>query len=77
MEFINNWYNNMLERKQVNYNEALKDEARTKYTIKEFQNTLFIAFEGVPIIGFQPETTVKEILERLHHLQENYVKYKS
>lgn len=84
MEIIDNWYNSFLERrkamivkKQQQNTNILRQEAVMKYSIKEFQDSLFIAFEGVPIIGFPSDATVKDIMEKLHSLQDNYVEYKS
>jgi len=72
MELINHFKDR--HRKAVIRN--FQEEADYSYTIKALQGRLYIAFQGVPIIGITPESTAQDILGRLDDLKRTFVAYK-
>lgn len=72
MEFLNNYK----QRKEAFRIKNIERESVTRYNIAEFNGSLYYTFDSVPIIGITPETPVREMLEHLHRLRENFSAYK-
>lgn len=72
MEFLNNY---RLKRKDSFFKE-IEEEADRAYSIMEFDGKLFYAFNGVPMVGIQPDTTAAEILEKWKGFKNSYIEYK-
>lgn len=72
MEFISNYKQN----RRASILKGIEDEANRVYSIMEFNNQLFYAFNGVPMVGIQPDTPAKEILEKWQGFKKSYVDYK-
>ena len=48
--------------------------AEETITLSDFDNSLYIAFAGTPLIPIKEEWTSKEIVEELTKLRQNYIK---
>ena len=53
---------------------ALQAEARIR--VADFDNTLFIAFDGTPLVPIEKEWTTKEIVNQLSIMRNNYINSK-
>lgn len=73
MEFITN----LRKQHKTSVLKGIETEAINRYSIMEYAGSLFYAFDGVPAVAITADTTAKEIQERLHSLQENYIKYQT
>lgn len=69
MEFIRT----IRERQQTARQEGIRKEAEEVITLEDFDNTLFIAYQGTPLIGIQEDWTPKQIVEQLNIVRQNYV----
>jgi hypothetical protein len=50
--------------------------AEETITLSDFDNSLYIAFAGTPLVPIKEEWTSKEIVEELNKLRQNYIKSK-
>lgn len=50
-------------------------EERALYTIgiDDFDNDLYISYNGVPLVPIEKDWTTKEIIEKLNLIRQNYV----
>lgn len=69
MEFIRT----IRERQQTARQEGIMKEAEEVITLADFDNTLYIAYHGTPLLGVQEDWTPKQILEQLNIVRQNYI----
>lgn len=50
-------------------------ESRSAIKVKDFDNELYIAVNGVPLLPIPQDWTASQILERLSSLREGYTRY--
>lgn len=50
-------------------------ESRSAIKVKDFENELYIAVNGVPLLPIPNDWTASQILERLGNLRRGYEKY--
>ena len=53
---------------------AMQAEARIR--VSDFDNTLFIAFDGTPLVPIEKDWTTKEIVQQLSIMRNNYINSK-
>ena len=51
-------------------------QARRRIEVSDFDDKLFIAYDGTPVFPIDAEWTTKEIMQRLNELRANYIKAK-
>ena len=51
-------------------------QAEDKVYLSDFDNSLYIAYDGTPLIPIEDNWTPKQILEELSKLRQNYVNSK-
>lgn len=73
MEFIRT----IREKRQTKYQEELQRQAEEAITLSDFDNSLYIAFAGTPLVPIQENWTSKEIIEELSKLRQNYINSKN
>jgi hypothetical protein len=64
------------EKSQTRKEEEIHKLAEETITLSDFDNSLYIAFAGTPIVPIKEEWTSKEIVEELTKLRQNYIKSK-
>ena len=64
------------ERSQTKKQMEIHKLAEETITLSDFDNSLYIAFAGTPIVPIKEEWTSKEIVEELTKLRQNYIKSK-
>jgi hypothetical protein len=71
MELIRNIKLKRLSMKQ----KSMFQESRMAVRVKDFENELYIAIDGLPLLPIPNDWTASQILERLNNLREGYVNY--
>ena len=64
------------ERSQTKKQMEIQQLAEETITLSDFDNSLYIAFAGTPLVPIKEEWTSKEIVEELNKLRQNYIKSK-
>ena len=64
------------ERSQTKKQMEIHKLAEETITLSDFDNSLYIAFAGTPLVPIKEEWTSKEIVEELTKLRQNYIKSK-
>lgn len=72
MEFIRTLRDKHQTAKQNDI--AMQAEARIR--VSDFDNTLFIAFDGTPLVPIEKDWTTKEIVQQLTIMRNNYINSK-
>ena len=63
-----------IREKHQNARQAgIREEAERLITIDDFDDSLFIAYNGVPFVPIEKQWATKEIIEKLTELRTNYV----
>ena len=72
MEIIARWK----EKRQEAKRKDLESQSRRRIEVSDFEDKLFIAIDGVPMVPIEAEWTTKEIMENLNTYRQNYVSAK-
>ena len=64
------------EKQVTKHQDDLMKQSEEKVCISDFNNNLFISYEGVPLVLIEEDWTPKQIVEELSKLRCNYVKSK-
>lgn len=72
MEFIRTFREKSQTRKQ----EEINREAMETITIEDFDNSLYIAYNGTPLAPIDPSWTTKEIVQQLSVFRNNFINSK-
>jgi hypothetical protein len=68
MEFIRT----IREKSQTKRYASIVEEAERLITLDDFDDSLFIAYNGVPFVPIEKQWATKEIVEKLSELRHNY-----
>ena len=69
MEFIRT----IKEKSQTKKQEAIAKLAEDLITIQDFDNSLFIAYDGTPLAPIEASWTTKEIVQQLSIFRHNFI----
>lgn len=69
MEFIRT----IREKSQTKRYASIVEEAERLITLDDFDDSIFIAYNGVPFVPIDKQWATKEIVEKLSELRHNYV----
>ena len=61
------------ERSQTKRQEFATRQAECLITLSDFADSLFIAYQGTPLIPIEESWTSKEILQELSKIRQNYI----
>ena len=64
------------EKSQTKRQEEIHRQAEEMITLSDFDSSLFIAYQGTPLVPIKEEWTSKEILSELTKVRENYINAK-
>jgi hypothetical protein len=64
------------EKSQTKKQEEIQKQAEETITLSDFDNSIYIAFAGTPLVPIKEEWTSKEIVEELYKLRQNYINSK-
>ena len=62
-------------RKKAKEKEVMS-QARRRIEVSDFEDKLYIAYDGTPVFPIEENWTTKEIMQRLFELRANYIKAK-
>ena len=51
-------------------------QSRRRIEVSDFEDKLYIAYDGTPVFPIEENWTTKEIMGRLYELRANYIKAK-
>ena len=69
MEFIRT----IRERQQTKRQAEIHEQAENLITLQDFDDGLYIAFNGTPLAPIDPSWTTKEIVQQLSVFRNNYI----
>lgn len=72
MEFIRT----LRERHQTARQEEIHKQAEDLITLSDFDSSLYIAYQGTPLVPIQEEWTSKDIVQELQKVRQNYINSK-
>ena len=72
MEFLNNWKEKSHQRRE----EEVKVMANEFITLADFENKLYVAFQGNPLIVIDENLSASDILKKLQEIRNNYINSK-
>jgi len=72
MEFIRS----IRKKHQTQRQADIQKQAEEIITVEDFDDSLFIAYNGTPFVPIENEWTTKEIIQQLSMLRKNYVNAK-
>lgn len=61
------------EKSQTKKQEAIAKLAEDLITLQDFDNSLFIAYNGTPLAPIEPSWTTKEIIQQLSVFRHNFI----
>lgn len=64
------------EKQVTKHQDDLMKQSEEKVCLSDFNDCLFISYEGVPLVPIGEDWTPKQIVEKLSLLRQNYVKSK-
>jgi hypothetical protein len=64
------------EKSQTRHENEIHRQAEDFITLSDFDSSLFIAFQGTPLVPINEEWTSKEIIEKLSEVRQNYINSK-
>jgi hypothetical protein len=64
------------EKSQTKKQEEIQKQAEETITLSDFDNSIYIAFAGTPLVPIKEEWTSKKIVEELYKLRQNYINSK-
>lgn len=70
MEFIRT----IREKSQSKREETIQKEAESRIRIADFDSTLYIAYDGTPLVAIEKDWATDKIIERLSAIRQNYIK---
>ena len=62
-------------RKKAKEKEVMS-QSRRRIEVSDFEDKLYIAYDGTPVFPIEENWTTKEIMQRLYELRVNYIKAK-
>lgn len=69
MEFIRT----LREKSQNRKEETIQLEAERRIHLSDFDNTLFIAYDGTPLVAIEKNWATDKIVEQLTAVRQNYI----
>ena len=72
MEFIRT----IRERQQTKRQAEIHEQAESLITLQDFDDSLYIAFNGTPLAPIDPSWTTKEIVQQLSVFRQNFINSK-
>ena len=64
------------ERSQTRREEEIHRQAEDLITLSDFDSSLYIAYQGTPLVPVNEEWTSKEIVQKLSEIRQNYINSK-
>ena len=72
MEF----FKSLREKSQIRKEEDIQRQAEILIRVSDFDEGLYISYNGIPLVPIDKDWATKEIIEELSILRNNYIKSK-
>ena len=72
MEF----FKSLREKSQIRKEEDIQRQAEILIRVSDFDEGLYISYNGIPLVPIDKDWATKEIIEELSILRSNYIKSK-
>lgn len=73
MEFIRT----LREKSQTRHQVELQRQAEDFITLSDFDSSMYIAYQGTPLVPINEDWTSKEILQELYKIRQNFINSKT
>ena len=60
-------------KQQTKAQEAISKQAEDLIQVADFENSLYIAYDGTPLAPIDPSWTTKEIVQQLSIFRQNFI----
>lgn len=64
------------EKSQTKREEDIRRQAEDLITLSDFNSSLYIAYQGTPLVPIKEEWTSKEIVQELDKIRQNFINSK-
>ena len=64
------------EKSQTKREEDIRKQAEDLITLSDFDSSLYIAYQGTPLVPIKEEWTTKEIVQELDKIRQNFINSK-
>ena len=64
------------EKSQTKREEDIRRQAEDLITLSDFNSSLYIAYQGTPLVPIQEEWTSKDIIQELDKIRQNFINSK-
>ena len=64
------------EKSQTKREEDIRKQAEDLITLSDFGSSLYIAYQGTPLVPIKEEWTTKEIVQELDKIRQNFINSK-
>ena len=64
------------EKSQTKREEDIRRQAEDLITLSDFGSSLYIAYQGTPLVPIKEEWTSKEIIQELDKIRQNFINSK-
>lgn len=64
------------EKQQTSREKNISDQAHSLICLEDFDDKIYIAYNGAPLIPVEDKWTQKEILNKLRETRESFINYK-
>ena len=65
------------EKSQTRHQMELQRQAEYFITLSDFDSSMYIAYQGTPLIPINEDWTSKEILQELYKIRQNFINSKT
>lgn len=65
--------NTLKQKQQTAREESFREEARSTITLDSFEDTLYIAYSGVPLIEIKDNWSPKVIVDKLTEVRQHFI----
>lgn len=72
MEFIRS----LKQKQQIAQQNNIIEQAHSSICLEDFDNMIYIAYNGAPLIPVESNWTQKEILSKLEETRNSFIRYK-
>ena len=63
-------------KRQTSLQQDIMRMAEDYITLSDFDNSMYISYNGIPLVPIEQDWTVPQILEKLSEIRQNYVNAK-
>lgn len=70
------WIRTLREKQQTSKQNSINEQAHNCICLDDFDDKIYIAYNGAPLIPVEDKWTQKEILAKLEETRKSYINYR-